>query len=103
MIKTKEELKKFRLSLGKTQDQFSRDLGVSLSYYGKVESGRLAFYEGIKKSVNDLEAKIKAYEKATTQYIEVQKKVEDKGLKIISGAFYSLIFFSLIMILILIS
>lgn len=80
MIKTKEDLKKFRLKYGKTQEQFARDLGVSLSYYTKVECGRLAFYDGIKKSANDFEARIKAYEKATDQYIEVQKKTENKEI-----------------------
>lgn len=103
MIKTKEELKKFRLSFGKTQEQFAKDLGVSLSYYKKVEGGRLAFYDGIKKSANDLEARIKAYEKAKDQYVEVQKKTDSNGLKKISALFLFLIFFSLGMLWILIN
>ena len=70
MIKTKEDLKKFRLKYGKTQEQFARDLGVSISYYKKVEGGRLAFYNGIKKSANDFKARIEAYEKANGAYIE---------------------------------
>lgn len=103
MIKTKEDLKKFRLKYGKTQEQFARDLGVSLSYYTKVEGGRLAFYDGIKKSANDFKARVEAYEKASAQYTEVQKKTEGKGLKKISALFLFLIFFSLGMLWILIN
>ena len=96
MIKTKEDLKKFRLKLGKTQEQFANDLGVSLSYYGKVEGGRLAFYEGIKKSANDFEARLKAYNKATNQYIEVQKETAAKKPTLNLYLVACIFFFSLI-------
>lgn len=70
MIKTKEDLKKFRLKLGKTQEQFANDLGVSLNYYGKVESGQLAFYSGINKAVNDYAKRLEAYKKGKEIYEE---------------------------------
>ena len=47
-----ESLKKFRENLGKTQEEMAKELGISKSFYEKIEAG-------IKKPGRDLIKKFK--------------------------------------------
>lgn len=75
MINTKEDLKNYRLKLGMSKEQFAKAIGYSFSYVDKVEKGRLEFYGGIKKAVNEYAERLEAYKRAGAQYAETVERL----------------------------